>query len=1232
MLRRWIWLAIWLPGFIAPTHSFCSDPGPQQAGLTVESVSPQEWARLCLEQCQTEKERRTDNLSSLRQYLQDNAQSIEEKSFPDREASTYDRTLEKERRIRDNQLNYLLFKSKGKVLRELIRQRLEGTSSSLMLDGETFGRAIDVLTAGTTPCVLDALESTLLIAAFGLPLKRAWIDHGITPTLILEEVESEYTRRSRANRTAEETYFDLRSTEEQSKTLIEPMLKRMIASSMIHNTLSSDTQQRLIQHLVQFFQLSAEFLRMRVYINMSVAALETSFGIRLSQNSVGSLQKRVEKMLFKNLETRRKTANASPQEIWRRVYPLVDEWFQREALPQLQRRVFVDPFSAFWLYVQTGMVAKRPLAFREAKLKLDPQTADLTMLRGHSMAGAHELLFHNKVPTDYVKWFEKIELSITNTTLSPDELLSQAANCGIDPIDQSRLKKLLQIEGMRGSVSSLDLLSFFVRDASRFEGAPETKALLAGLAAFRQAKLEKLDREIQKLPQTPDRGRLATYLRTTVEWMLELEERETREHRFQESIGGGPVGWFLRQVAIGNGVPVELWAPGGVTGEAFSRLVDVIVANNAESGRSYNGKLSYETRFLDSGEEYHKAILSLIDTAEDFLNIQQFDWRPDRVGKEVAYRLMAKKLGLTSHEYDALVLETRGGVLMNAKAKHRTLLYDIPPSKIKNLLFYKLLSSSKREPIQELRHRLEASLGGKIDCPFVESCGDFSKIHDMAGARYDPSRGSEANYVEAWEIFRGLQSLFEKDRPRFEDTTPRHSIAEYLEDHSRVQRFVRRYGLKRLSAPEDPFDINIVADGKQGLELFRPGTQFPYVYSDQLRGLHDQLFEFDVRLVRWKGPIEFPWHLGKLPIGGRRIGGVFPLVYVPWPWLLHVPGLGWAGIGGSLVLQHILTTDMRTWWAMSMHTKSVSSEAEALEGGMGFGTRYFNIYPGFRTWHDAGVAVRGPIVGDINDQFVEVFNRARVNNRGIPESRGVEIPALRYPEYEFESGTNSDNSGYRTWVLTTNPAGKNYNYRGVFMAALAGARHNIYIENVFFSDPLISRMLVRKAREFRGRVDCSGLTDLECGAKKRDAVQIYIILPEATDRPSIDLIGRSDFYEMVNEGVKVYRWAPRDGYAAQSMMHTKAWLIDYKEGYPALSYVGSHNADQRSLWADNEMGILSTSPKFAKELHDDLFEVDLHRDSTLASRSSLEVEGLMSIHRILGPFLRLVLVDLSWFF
>jgi phosphatidylserine/phosphatidylglycerophosphate/cardiolipin synthase-like enzyme len=1222
MVRYCALVAIFFAGCVLSTHALCSDLSQAHVAVTVESVSPQEWARLCLEQCRAEFEDRAIELSSLRQLLVQSAQSAEELQFPDRETSQNARVVEKERRLRVNQLNYLLFRSKSRVLGNLLRERLQ-------LDEETFGRTLDILTAGATPCVLDALESTLLIAAFGLPLKKQWAEQGISPAAVLEEVESEYARRSKANQTAEETYFELRSTNERNKAVLEPVLQRVITFSMAHETLDPDLRQKVVQQIIQFFQLSAESLRVRVYLNMTVASVETSFGVRLSQNSVGRLQTKVAKVLFRDPATMGQTANVSPQDISRRVYPLIDEWFQKEALPALQKEVYGDPFSAFWFYVQTGMVAERPAAFRDARLELDPRTPDLNMLKKHTMTGAHELLFHNKIPTSYIKWFNKIEESMTNTFLSPQELLRRASGTGINPKEQNQLKRLLQDEGVGQSLSSLDLVSFFVRDASRFQGAPDTRVLLAGLAVFREAKHEKLEQEILNLPQSPDSGRLATYLRTAAAWMFELEERQAREHRFQESIGGGPIGWILRHVAIGNGVPVQLWAPGGVTGESFARLVDVVVTSDTKSGRSYRGKLSSEMEFLEAGEDYHKAMLRLIDRAEDFLNIQQFDWKPDRGGREINYRLMAKKLGLSSKEYDALTSEIQVGIPLNHDAKQKTAFYDIPPSQIKNLLFYKFFSDSQRSPIRELRQRLERSLAAKMDCSFVDTCGDFSKLYNIAGRHYDPARRFDPAYSEIWQIFRDLQSLFEEDRPKLENTKPQPSLAEYLKDRSHVQRFVGRYGLKRRSASEEPFDINIVVDGKQNISWFRPSTQFPFAYADPLRSLHDQLLEFNVRVIRWKGPIEFPWHVGKLPIGGRRIGGFFPLVYVPWPWLQYAPGFGWAGVGWSLVIQHIVTTDMRTWWATAMHTKSLSNEAEALEGGMGFATKYFNIYPGFRTWHDVGGVVKGPIVNDINDQFVGIFNHARVNNRGIPESRGVDIPALRYSDYESKDEAQS---GYRTWMLTTDPTDKNYNYRGVFMAALAGARENIYIENVYYSDPLISRMLVRKAREFRGRVDCSGLTDLECNAKKRDAVRIYIVLPEASDRPPIDVIGRSDFYEMINEGVKVFRWAPPRGYASERMLHTKAWMVDYKEGQPALSYVGSHNADQRSLWADNEMGILSTSPQFAKQLHDNLFQVDLRRDSTPANRSSLEIEGLMNIHRILGPFLRLVLVDLSWFF
>ncbi|MFN8006211.1 MAG: phospholipase D-like domain-containing protein [Terriglobia bacterium] len=715
--------------------------------------------------------------------------------------------------------------------------------------------------------------------------------------------------------------------------------------------------------------------------------------------------------------------------------------------------------------------------------------------------------------------------------------------------------------------------------------------------------------------------------------MLELEERQSFEHQFQESLGGGPIGWVLRHSLIGNGVPVQLWVPDGLTGDSFARLVDQVVATNPKSGWSYFGKKGTEAEFIDSGESYYKALVELIDDARDFLNIQQFDWKLDRGGKEVTYRLMAKKLGLTASEFDSLVEEFREGIRLNPGSSEKTAFFDIPPAKMRNLLFFKLFSSSEEQPFEHLRHELKALSGERFTCPSVESCGDLSKVYQIAGSRYDARRQSDPAYQSAWAYFRDLEFLFRGQAPTFKQTKPRRCLSDYLRENSQVQNFVRQYGLKRSDNRGQPFDINIIADGKQDLpdlQWFHFSKEIPYLYSHPSRELHNELLAFDVKVLLWKGVIEYPWHVGSLPIGGRWIGGKVPFVYVPYPWLHYVPGFGsWLGIVPSLVFQHLISADVRTWWAMISHAKSVSSESTAMESGFGFASKYFNLYSGFRTWHDTGILARGPVVKDVNDRFVQEFNRARTNNRGIPESNGVKIPVLNYSKYRSDV---EELPGHRSWVLTTNTEGKDFNYRGVFMAALAGARHNIYIENVYFSDPLISRMLIRKAREFRGRVNCSGLTDLECMEKKQDAVKVYLILPENSDRPTIDLEGRSRFYEMINEGVKVYRWNPRNGYASQKLLHTKAWLVDYEEGKPALAYVGSHNADKRSLWADNEIGILSTSPEFAKSLYDNLFLQDLDQDSSVASRSSFHIERLMNPGRGIDRLVRMMMVDLSWFF
>jgi len=219
----------------------------------------------------------------------------------------------------------------------------------------------------------------------------------------------------------------------------------------------------------------------------------------------------------------------------------------------------------------------------------------------------------------------------------------------------------------------------------------------------------------------------------------------------------------------------------------------------------------------------------------------------------------------------------------------------------------------------------------------------------------------------------------------------------------------------------------------------------------------------------------------------------------------------------------------------------------------------------------------------------------------------------------------------RSWVLTTYPEDNDYNYRGIFMAALAAARKNIYIENAFFSDPLVAHMLVRKAREFRARVSCEGLDPAACAELRAEGVQIYLIVPDSSDKPIIDAVGTADFHEMLHLGVKIYRWNPQQGWSARKSLHSKAWLVDYEPGQPALSYVGSANATQRSHVADNEVGILTTSPALADSLYERLFAPDLLTDSRRESPEHFHVVQARPAVRA-SKSLQKLLVNLFWFF
>jgi phosphatidylserine/phosphatidylglycerophosphate/cardiolipin synthase-like enzyme len=154
---------------------------------------------------------------------------------------------------------------------------------------------------------------------------------------------------------------------------------------------------------------------------------------------------------------------------------------------------------------------------------------------------------------------------------------------------------------------------------------------------------------------------------------------------------------------------------------------------------------------------------------------------------------------------------------------------------------------------------------------------------------------------------------------------------------------------------------------------------------------------------------------------------------------------------------------------------------------------------------------------------------------------------------------------------------------------------------------------------------------MQCSERRRDAVRIHLVLPDASDKPIVDAVGTADFHEMLHLGIKIHRWGPASGWSASRMLHTKAWLIDYEPGRGGLAYVGAANATQRSHLSDNEAGILTRSPEFAREVYERLFVPDIAADSRLEGAEGFHVVWSSNPVVRASRWLRRLLVDLLWF-
>jgi len=1276
-----------------------------------EEVSPLQWSIEALTICLDEREAWQDRLDALIDQPMRGTPSSEWHSFPAAERAARRAALDVRRITAIRRLDYILLGDHAAAFLDTPAERFRRSVRQVKpRRKDAFQRALRQVFADVTPCGLEALEATLFFTYFGIPFTPELLDRGLDPETLTGELEHHFHAHGE-DHSPESAYLLMRPAKGHADfRYVDDLVWRLsgITSPAVARTRQriddrqeiitqedlSDELKKVLQHptrgfrtleepqgrpdlaplldgLGRFFRLSAEPARIRHYLHARTEELEEGLGTNIPDAVAHRLSEAVEDALFPDEASMERLTETAPAEILADIDPILEEWFADEVLPAVRDRLWNDPFAAAHGFLRSGILARRDgRVFRGSEARVEDRFLTLEELEGLGIDESMALLRANRIPPSFSSAFAQLERSLAEVTVSPEEALRMIDSSTFSARDRARLRGFVAEAGEDETISTADAYAWILRDAHRIRGAVDWDLAGDVIALMHAFKRERLAEEIETRMTAdglgPDEGsRLEAYLRAAGDILLELERRQISEWRFQESTGGGVVGRFLHRFLIGGGVPVELWVPGGTTGEEFAGMIDEIAPKNDRSGNDYRARRANDVRLLLDGREYHDAVVGVIDEAQNFINISSFDWKTDDGGREIAYRLMAKKIGIDGPGWDRFQERFQYGLPLAEESGAPTALYDIPPGRIRNLLIYDFFARSDDSTIAATRRQIEAVMGDTLRCPSVALCGDLSPIHRIAGDRFDPDRLSEPGYADAWDAFRSLQTIFERDAPdRLEEVHPRNSLAEYVADGDRLRLFVGRYGARRRDDPQSPLPVNIIADGKQNLFNVRlePSVQFPWFYTDPIKDIYFPLHDFDVHLLLWKGIAEFPWHVGPVPIPGRCLFRTVPMPFIPYPWLNHVPGFRWAGAGMSVFLQYLLSSDVRVWWAMAAHSKSVSNERTAIESGMGIGTKYFNPFPGFSTWHDTGVLVEGEIVGDVNDHFVEVFNEARINNAGIPAWRGVQVDRLDYAEYRSPEGEERPEISVpeawpaagegsfavaeefgpavpalpvpldRTWVVTTHPERGDFNYRGAFMAALAAAQRNIYIENAFLSDPLVPRMLIRKALEFGSRVECDSIAAPDCAERKRDAVQIHLVIPAASDKPVIDAVGTADFHEMLHLGIKIYRWDPPGGWASSRMLHTKAWLVDYAEEGPALAYVGSANATQRSHLADNEVGILTTSPEFAREVYARLFAPDMTAGSLLENPENFHVvwesNPIVRGSRRLQRFL----VSLFWFF
>jgi len=247
----------------------------------------------------------------------------------------------------------------------------------------------------------------------------------------------------------------------------------------------------------------------------------------------------------------------------------------------------------------------------------------------------------------------------------------------------------------------------------------------------------------------------------------------------------------------------------------------------------------------------------------------------------------------------------------------------------------------------------------------------------------------------------------------------------------------------------------------------------------------------------------------------------------------------------------------------------------AYVGGHNVGDEYLGQLPKLSPWRDTHVKISGPAALAVQLVFIEDWYWMT-----------EQTPPLSWEPKKL------DKVGQRVLALPSGPADQMDTCSLFFVHAINSSQERCWIVSPYFVP------------------DESVVSALQLAAIR--GVDVRILLPEKADHKLVYLAGFSYFHEIINSGIKMYRYK-------KGFLHQKVMLVDNQ-----LTTVGTANFDNRSFRLNFELTMVFANQE-CNETVSNMLEDDFKNSEPVTTddydKSSIIFKSLARISRLFSPIL-----------